>query len=154
MGKSTCLWSWVSILVLLEIGLGVLRINILQNCQSSFNPCFVGNRSGSVFDVLNSIYFAYVSILVLLEIGLGVALIIWFCCDMLRFNPCFVGNRSGSRHLTNTWYQPICFNPCFVGNRSGRSTAAISKIQLPIVSILVLLEIGLGVPESPQEWPR
>ena len=102
MGKSTCRCRWVSILVLLEIGLGVLRINILQNCQSSFNPCFVGNRSGSVFDVLNSIYFAYVSILVLLEIGLGVALIIWFCCDMLRFNPCFVGNRSGSRHLTNT----------------------------------------------------
>ena len=62
----------VSILVLLEIGLGERMENCCPDFRASFNPCFVGNRSGSP-----QVQAAIVA-------------------DM-RFNPCFVGNRSGRR---------------------------------------------------------
>ena len=63
--------SIVSILVLLEIGLGVGRHTRITKANSSFNPCFVGNRSGSLLPNPNNSGGTPVSILVLLEIGLG-----------------------------------------------------------------------------------
>ena len=88
------------------------------------------------------------------------------------FNPCFVGNRSGSlavSHFTRlpSLFQSLfcwksvweffvslrlkvriyCFNPCFVGNRSGSIRPLKVTVFIIVVSILVLLEIGLGESE-------
>ena len=61
----------VSILVLLEIGLGGKFAKMLNIFLQGFNPCFVGNRSGRVTKPGDNL-------------------------GGLCFNPCFVGNRSGS----------------------------------------------------------
>ena len=60
----------VSILVLLEIGLGDGHENLKELNYLCFNPCFVGNRSGSQITIIIG-FGGLVSILVLLEIGLG-----------------------------------------------------------------------------------
>ena len=66
------LLAWqVSILVLLEIGLGAALAAEIEEKFIGFNPCFVGNRSGRL---------PRRSIMV----------------TRTSFNPCFVGNRSGS----------------------------------------------------------
>ena len=61
----------VSILVLLEIGLGDSYGDIIEKGAFGFNPCFVGNRSGSNHSSVFCFMLKLVSILVLLEIGLG-----------------------------------------------------------------------------------
>ena len=145
-----------------------LNKNMAQLLQG-FNPCFVGNRSGSerygncteVCNAFQSLFcwksvwewlllvdswkWFVVSILVLLEIGLGAGCIGFLPMIMKRFNPCFVGNRSGRLKHSNLKRMTRCFNPCFVGNRSGRNHSYFIQIWLIWVSILVLLEIGLGV---------
>ena len=57
---------------MLEIGLGVREGNEVNVLTESFNPCFVGNRSGRLLAEHRMNFVQYVSILVLLEIGLGV----------------------------------------------------------------------------------
>ena len=187
----------VSILVLLEIGLGEPPVILRQEQNWSFNPCFVGNRSGRANSCFPIFQAKLVSILVLLEIGLGAgrqvrpgakgagfqSLFCWKSVweavrrckhtvqhpvsilvlleiglgELLRtmpkrwqksFNPCFVGNRSGRRirKMISTPY--MGFNPCFVGNRSGSRNRIRGRNWITNVSILVLLEIGLG------EWFR
>ena len=137
---------WVSILVLLEIGLGETYPSAIQQQVYLFQSLFcwksVWEFEFQQFEIRHTI------------------------C----FNPCFVGNRSGRRNawnwnLTKIWFQslfcwksvwerkrpdnltrsPVCFNPCFVGNRSGRLYTDKFLFFRQPVSILVLLEIGLGV---------
>ena len=108
-----------------------------------FNPCFVGNRSGRVTENKTA-------------------------TTQVGFNPCFVGNRSGRPKASRQRPAAGSFNPCFVGNRSGRVYSPVMGVLFSlfqslfcwksvwelfnysglgdsgIVSILVLLEIGLG----------
>ena len=66
-------WQYlVSILVFMEIGLGVYNSVVALMTGNCFNPCFYGNRSGRQMPLLPEI-------------------------TLLSFNPCFYGNRSGSR---------------------------------------------------------
>ena len=111
----------------------------------SFNPCFVGNRSGSRVILVILRFIRLVSILVLLEIGLGARFDGSVGASGKSFNPCFVGNRSGRPLRAAAKTVSKCFNPCFVGNRSGRLRCRSIPASAQLVSILVLLEIGLGV---------
>ena len=81
---------------MLEIGLGESFRFLFSVTNRSFNPCFVGNRSGSCFVPTFMFCGMMVSILVLLEIGLGEAKLPAKTLSHFCFNPCFVGNRSGS----------------------------------------------------------
>ena len=183
----------VSILVLLEIGLGVYPNASELVPSSSFNPCFVGNRSGrlntgvtnvnakrfqslfcwkSVWELLIVLYpidislfqslFCWksvwelntsavfpisrkVSILVLLEIGLGVAINHLLHLSCTKFQSLFCWKSVWEYYAAQSYcMKNRCFNPCFVGNRSGSSGRDWNKSSMDDVSILVLLEIGLG----------
>ena len=87
----------VSILVLLEIGLGEKCRRIENFPDIRFNPCFVGNRSGSWW--INDSA---------LSCHLFQSLFCWKSVWESLKGEVMV--RIG-----------VCFNPCFVGNRSGRS---------------------------------
>ena len=89
--------------------------------QSCFNPCFVGNRSGSLgISAVELRKECFNPCFVGNRSGRYLYLIVNFSFPS-RFNPCFVGNRSGrSKSYTQTQHE-ISFNPCFVGNRSGSS---------------------------------
>ena len=187
-----CFFLLVSILVLLEIGLGGKLPRVIDSEFLCFNPCFVGNRSGSLamsfcstpslkFQSLfcwKSVWEAAPFKLFAFNGGFQ-SLFCWksvwekysgrpaadvtafqslFCwksvweIDSAKastsvsscFNPCFVGNRSGSETLRGSGTIKDSFNPCFVGNRSGRQRLDGDVCGIYLVSILVLLEIGLG----------
>ena len=109
----------VSILVLLEIGLGAGRIQLTGKTSACFNPCFVGNRSGRIMDVSQAkTRFLFQSL---------------FCWKSV-WEPRVYGAGAkvpGFQSLfcwKSVWeimrfirfrFGLWCFNPCFVGNRSG-----------------------------------
>ena len=62
----------------------------------SFNPCCVGNSSGSTKSITSSFDVQKVSILVVLEIVLEVRSKKMKTTEEYCFNPCCVGNSSGS----------------------------------------------------------
>ena len=108
----------------LEIGLGVFPASVVAEKDSRidfcFNPCFVGNRSGSVYcDILLFVRSWFQSLFCWKSV--------WEWEDGI-YRMCSAGG----------------FNPCFVGNRSGSSPLMQVLNILFYVSILVLLEIGLG----------
>ena len=86
----------VSILVLLEIALEDSTSSTIFSFGFCFNPCSIGNCSGSFLILFQYQKTFCVSILVLLEIALEVfAGVVWKMAR-LCFNPCSIGNCSGS----------------------------------------------------------
>ena len=95
----------------LEIGLGVFPASVVAEKDSRidfcFNPCFVGNRSGSVYcDILLFVRSWFQSLFCWKSV--------WeFSADagteytVLCFNPCFVGNRSGSTLQLLAWFDKM-----------------------------------------------
>ena len=110
----------VSILVLMEVPLQHPSLFRVEWLLFSFNPCFNGSSSSTLFYCAQAI--------------------VWVC----RFNPCFNGSSSSTfilsiltskksrvsilvlmevplQHYINSFFQYICrcFNPCFNGSSSS-----------------------------------
>ncbi len=182
----------VSILVLLDAGLGDPTGTINMSVFPRFNPCFVGCWSGrktfcnprgdttkfqSLFcwmlvweEIVSGSFVCVrnVSILVLLDAGLGDISDPLSGSSEICFNPCFVGCWSGRRQCLGMLDEQLSFNPCFVGCWSGRGITLILSVSgnefqslfcwmlvweatlkngtknSSVVSILVLLDAGLG----------
>ena len=134
----------VSILVLLEIGLGVHIFFLMINKTNGFNPCFVGNRSGSPQAFLKALMsISFQSLFCWKSVWESAPL---FIMHIIKdsFNPCFVGNRSGSFVTCPMPYYNFQFQSLFCWKSVWEGTGISRHLRLYRVSILVLLEIGLG----------
>ena len=113
----------VSILVFVEVALGLANKSVLAESEYSFNPCFRGSRPRTHYyqSVHNSIHNVsilvfvevalghrletnlsshhYVSILVFVEVALGRCILAANLLDRSCFNPCFRGSRPRTRIL-------------------------------------------------------
>ena len=110
----------VSILVLLEIGLGAQTGQTQSAATHCFNPCFVGNRSGSVTGKL--FYNASGEFQSL------------FCWKSVWEKLFYV-----SSELLNGFQSLFCWKSVWENRLRDK------RRHQRVVSILVLLEIGLGV---------
>ena len=109
--------TFVSILVLVDVGprySGAISSRPIHRC---FNPCFSGCRSAIVGSIDYDDY------------GVG-------------FNPCFSGCRSAIFILSSLMPEYFCFNPCFSGCRSAISLHSHRFNTGLRVSILVLVDVG------------
>ena len=133
----------VSILVLLEIGLGgkTTLPALVAKIVSILVLLEIG--LGDYFNFKHS-SMNLVSILVLLEIGLGDFLLLKKFQFLVCFNPCFVGNRSGSDRVKIQLIRKLEFQSLFCWKSVWETKWANTKPHPSWVSILVLLEIGLG----------
>ena len=154
----------------MEIGLGVEPQAQTTTLPVSFNPCFVGNRSGSLVFLLPLFQSSLFQSLFCWKSVWEVAVSTHYIRKSDCFNPCFVGNRSGRRwkrcspeccslfqslfcwksvwelvvvdegkKITPTFQSLFCWKSVWEWFRSYAATPR------SWVSILVLLEIGLGV---------
>ena len=83
----------VSILVFLELALGLLELLPKLEGSICFNPCFLGTRPRTHGERVLQPAEVGVSILVFLELALGLSWLVAFMAKYLRFNPCFLGTR-------------------------------------------------------------
>ena len=122
-------WYKVSILVLLESGLGAQSLNNRARSLLSFNPCSAGIRSGRCHPVQLVWVVFFVSILVLLESGLGENFQLQQFYQIEGFNPCSAGIRSG--RIKQLFYHifGVGFNPCSAGIRSGRIIEMLKQVE-------------------------
>ena len=136
--------SGVSILVLLESGLGG-RKPCAATSTKSFQSLFCWNQVWELFEHDLALFGAFVSILVLLESGLGAGVSYSIPAAPARFNPCSAGIRSGRQMEAEIIYKLSQFQSLFCWNQVWEKTLGKSMWQWTEVSILVLLESGLGV---------
>ena len=134
-------WSWVfvSILVLVDVGLRLNALGVAKCYRTGFNPCFsgcwsaidrfcrcpgqkqsvsilvlvdVGLRSSRLPALVES---KRVSILVLVDVGLRSPSPRTTSFNFSSFNPCFSGCWSAIGYGGTANDTIICFNPCFSG---------------------------------------
>ena len=115
---------------------------------------------------------AAVSILVFVELALGAHIVGYIFKDFLSFNPCFCGTRPRRLNSSIVSSEVCCFNPCFCGTRPRSffvvDRAAIEHVFQSLflwnspsetilwyliavtqpVSILVFVELALGVRDA------
>ena len=160
----------VSILVLLESGLGGWKIYFVFFWSSLFQSLFCWNQVWEIIFFWTEKATFSVSILVLLESGLGESFEnldgfrsssfqSLFCWNQVwefesevsqnnrtqRFNPCSAGIRSGSRIWKRKKISEVRFQSLFCWNQVWEPSQSLPFVQGYVVSILVLLESGLGV---------
>ena len=138
-----------------------------------FNPCFCGTRSrtvnsGSVktiFSVFQSLFLwnslsDYINYSVEIVTMMFQSLFLWnslsdtavvdsIMCPSPGFNPCFCGTRSRTTRATGGRVDHRGFNPCFCGTRSRTLIAATLDGYTADVSILVFVELALGLTLPP-----
>ena len=82
----------VSILVFVEVALGLIDIRIADDKEVGFNPCFRGSRPRTQEPTILPGHLR-VSILVFVEVALGLSVSVMSCWEGVCFNPCFRGSR-------------------------------------------------------------
>ena len=116
MNYDTVLATIVSILVFVEVALGLLQASNNPRNQPGFNPCFRGSRPRTL-ELCRSGKDGLVSILVFVEVALGLGEMASFIRGALSFNPCFRGSRPRTKNPSLVRRMTYSFNPCFRGSR-------------------------------------
>ncbi len=109
----------VSILVFLELALGLRPSSMRCLIRPSFNPCFLGTCPRTVKSDTDAL-------------------------SNTSFNPCFLGTCPRTKIVEFKPPFSVSFNPCFLGTCPRTSGPEPIRYRLQ-VSILVFLELALGL---------
>ena len=116
----------------------------VANPLIGFQSLFCWNQVWELFNSNSVLKIVSVSILVLLESGLGAVTVTSSPLKMFCFNPCSAGIRSGSALKGSFDRVPCRFQSLFCWNQVWETFFQPAFSATILVSILVLLESGLG----------